>query len=396
MTKKGANVANWSSEAVTAFQKLKDGLLSKPCLRHPDPTRAFIVEVDASDVGIEAVISQADSYSIWLEVITVFLQTFGAIITVLQQLFAVHGLPDTIVSNNRSDSTFDDFKNSVQVSFPRKLHLQEWQNQLPGTEKCPLCQEELCPPLPPSCLAGRVRGRCGCCWACAAGEGQPCDLPQGRHVYGRCGDGMECLAPEGELAGSARLPAPSCVCSSRQPLCGTDRNTYRNSCHFREAAGSGRKQNLAVAHMGPCNKAPVIVSPPQDIVTLEGHDIIFGCEVSSYPVAFLRWRKEGGSGFLPGDDSHIAIQARGGPQRYAITGWLQIQEIQKQDEGLYTCYSRNEFGQASASARLWVVPPDSPLAVYVQTRHVGIFDTEDDEEEELEEGSTDIEPKQKE
>ncbi|XP_030048027.1 kazal-type serine protease inhibitor domain-containing protein 1-like [Microcaecilia unicolor] len=275
------------------------------------------------------------------------------------------------------------------------MHLKGWKHQLPGTNECPVCQEELCPSVPPSCPAGKVREHCGCCWECAVREGQPCDLHPERHFYGQCGDGLECVVQEEENISYGKTPEPLCVCSSRQAVCGTDRKTYRNSCQLQEAANRGRKRNLAIAHMGPCKKAPVIVSPPQDIITLEGHDIIFGCEVSSYPVAFLKWRKEGDSGFLPGDDSHIAIQARGGPQRYTITGWLQIQEIQKQDEGLYTCYSRNEFGQASASARLWVVPPDSPLAVYVQTHDVGIFDAEDDEEDVLEEGSTDFEPKQK-
>ncbi|MBN3306017.1 KAZD1 protein, partial [Amia calva] len=47
--------------------------------------------------------------------------------------------------------------------------------------------------------------------------------------------------------------------------------------------------------------------------------------------------------------------ARGGPQCFELTGWLQIQNIQKEDEGVYTCLAKNEFGEVSASARLQVV-----------------------------------------
>ncbi|XP_035466910.2 kazal-type serine protease inhibitor domain-containing protein 1-like [Scophthalmus maximus] len=34
----------------------------------------------------------------------------------------------------------------------------------------------------------------------------------------------------------------------------------------------------------------------------------FGCEVSSYPLPNLNWRKTGSDHFLPGDDPHISVQ----------------------------------------------------------------------------------------
>ncbi|XP_029459132.1 uncharacterized protein LOC115092440 [Rhinatrema bivittatum] len=37
MTCKGANPSQWSPEAVTTFQELKEAFLGEPCLRHPDP-----------------------------------------------------------------------------------------------------------------------------------------------------------------------------------------------------------------------------------------------------------------------------------------------------------------------------------------------------------------------
>ncbi len=41
----------WSSAAEAAFAKLKSCFVSAPILIAPDPSRQFVVEVDASEVG---------------------------------------------------------------------------------------------------------------------------------------------------------------------------------------------------------------------------------------------------------------------------------------------------------------------------------------------------------
>ncbi len=48
----------WSSAAEAAFSNLKSRFVSAPILVAPDPTRQFVVEVDASEVGVGAVLSQ--------------------------------------------------------------------------------------------------------------------------------------------------------------------------------------------------------------------------------------------------------------------------------------------------------------------------------------------------
>lgn len=53
---------------------------------------------------------------------------------------------------------------------------------------------------------------------------------------------------------------------------------------------------------------PVIVSPPHDVIDVEGSDIFFSCEVLSYPMAVVEWRKEGNSVFLPADGSNMLVQ----------------------------------------------------------------------------------------
>ncbi|CAJ0948006.1 unnamed protein product [Ranitomeya imitator] len=61
LTKKGADVANWSSAAVSAFQELKRLFTSAPVLRQPDVSLPFQFEIDASEIGAGAVLSQRDS-----------------------------------------------------------------------------------------------------------------------------------------------------------------------------------------------------------------------------------------------------------------------------------------------------------------------------------------------
>ncbi|CAK6981241.1 uncharacterized protein LOC108874699, partial [Scomber scombrus] len=48
----------WSAEAQTSFEQLKTKFTAAPVLIHPDPVLQFIVEVDASDCGVGAVLSQ--------------------------------------------------------------------------------------------------------------------------------------------------------------------------------------------------------------------------------------------------------------------------------------------------------------------------------------------------
>jgi hypothetical protein len=51
---------HWSAEATTAFNWLKQALVSPPTLRLPDFTQPFIVESDACGVGIGAILIQED------------------------------------------------------------------------------------------------------------------------------------------------------------------------------------------------------------------------------------------------------------------------------------------------------------------------------------------------
>lgn len=43
---------SWTPESLTAFEKLKHALVSTPVLALPDFTKTFVVETDASGIGI--------------------------------------------------------------------------------------------------------------------------------------------------------------------------------------------------------------------------------------------------------------------------------------------------------------------------------------------------------
>lgn len=48
----------WSPKAATAFRVLKERFTSAPILQIPDPALQFMVEVDASNIGVGAFLSQ--------------------------------------------------------------------------------------------------------------------------------------------------------------------------------------------------------------------------------------------------------------------------------------------------------------------------------------------------
>ena len=54
----GDNPWTWCTEEQVAFQRLKDDLVSAPVLGYPDPKLPYILDTDASAVGVGAVLSQ--------------------------------------------------------------------------------------------------------------------------------------------------------------------------------------------------------------------------------------------------------------------------------------------------------------------------------------------------
>ena len=65
LTQKGVRF-KWTKECQNAFQTLKTTLMNAPVLAHPDFNHGFILDVDACDQSIGAVISQWRRTSNWV------------------------------------------------------------------------------------------------------------------------------------------------------------------------------------------------------------------------------------------------------------------------------------------------------------------------------------------
>jgi len=68
-----------------------------------------------------------------------------------------------------------------------------------------------------------------------------------------------------------------------------------------------------------------------------------------------------------GDDYHISVNMRGGPEKWQVTGWLQVVDLQKVHEGDYTCVAQNEHGVDRATARINVVAPGEGNKILVDS-----------------------------
>jgi hypothetical protein len=101
------------------------------------------------------------------------------------------------------------------------------------------------------------------------------------------------------------------------------------------------------------------VTEPKSITTKRGENIAFDCEVDGWPVPDIEWRFSDLTNTnvirdLPGDDPNVAVQTRGGPNSFEVSGWLQVLNVQDPSAGVYTCVAINAEGESSASAKLIV------------------------------------------
>ncbi|RVE68787.1 hypothetical protein OJAV_G00094880 [Oryzias javanicus] len=219
-----------------------------------------------------------------------------------------------------------------------------------GAGGCGPCDPELCPETR-GCRAGLVPDRCGCCQECANLEGQACDPGDRNLFHGLCGSGLRCQADPSPASGEEEEEV--CVCEEQEPVCGSDGTTYTNMCQFRQAGFS--EPDLQLSARGPCRTVPVIKVPPQNQLNGSGSSLLFLCEVFAFPMALVEWRKDGRDIVLPGDDPHISVQSRGGPLKFELSSWLQIEKAEQSDSGTYHCIARNDLGSVTASAVLRVL-----------------------------------------
>ncbi|XP_060092511.1 insulin-like growth factor-binding protein-like 1 [Heteronotia binoei] len=234
---------------------------------------------------------------------------------------------------------------------------------------CGACEPALCPTV--RCAAPELTAldECGCCERCLSVEGERCGGARGA----RCGQGLVCVSQrtEGQPgAGEEEAAAEEegtgrCVCEEDGAVCGSDGRSYSSVCalhlHSRRALHAARER-VRKAHDGECKLAPAIVVPPKKIHNVTGAQVYLSCEVKAVPTPIITWTKviESPKGVkvqeeLPGDRVNIAVQVRGGPSKHESTGWVLINPLTKEDEGVYQCHAKNVVGETEAEGTIKVL-----------------------------------------
>jgi hypothetical protein len=228
------------------------------------------------------------------------------------------------------------------------------------TKPCERCDPSKCPMTSDKeCLAGLTLDRCGCCQICAQRESELCNHPDvpSSSQYEACGENLKCTLRKDNRG----LPREArCECNDQVELCGTDGKTYRNYCHLMESSKLAKieqKPVIKVFKRKPCDSAPEITLPPADVANRTGNNVFLTCEVAGVPLPVVEWIFASPSGkqiVYPTDDDRISTLVRGGPNAHVLTSWLQIQSLQRNDQGKYTCVASNSLGKVEKSCTVTV------------------------------------------
>jgi len=220
------------------------------------------------------------------------------------------------------------------------------------TSKCPMTSDK-------ECLAGLTLDKCGCCQVCAQRESELCnhpDVPASRQYEG-CGENLECKLRK-DSRGAPR--EARCECNDQVEMCGSDGKTYRNYCHLMESSKLAKieqKPVIKVFKRKPCDSAPEITLPPMSVSNRTGSNVFLTCEVAGVPLPVVEWVYTSTSGkqiIYPTDDDRISTLVRGGPNAHVLTSWLQIQSLQRHDQGTYTCVASNTLGKVEKACSVTV------------------------------------------
>ncbi|XP_067083733.1 hemicentin-1 [Osmerus mordax] len=139
-----------------------------------------------------------------------------------------------------------------------------------------------------------------------------------------------------------------------------DAGRYR--CEARSSAGTS--SDTVTLEVG---EGPVFHEAPGDITASVGENVTIPCVARGFPLPAVTWRREDGR----------RVQTRSGSQGGAEQlgmGYLQINSVWLDDEGLYICEAKNQFGTVRTEVSVTVTglePPVLAQGAPVLTTRVG-------------------------
>ncbi|XP_073692711.1 hemicentin-1 [Garra rufa] len=102
--------------------------------------------------------------------------------------------------------------------------------------------------------------------------------------------------------------------------------------------------------------APTFSESPVDITASVGDNITLPCVARGFPTPSLTWRRQDGRPIFGKSSGHVGTSQ-------LPSGALQIQSVWVDDEGVYVCEAKNQFGSIKALARVTVTGLEPPLLV---------------------------------
>ncbi|XP_001920501.5 hemicentin-1 [Danio rerio] len=116
---------------------------------------------------------------------------------------------------------------------------------------------------------------------------------------------------------------------------------------------AGSSSAVVVLQVGA---APTFSESPVDITASVGDNITLPCIARGFPTPSLIWRRQDGRPIFGKSSGHVGTSQ-------LPSGALQIQSVWVDDEGVYLCEAKNQFGSIKALARVTVTGLEPPLLV---------------------------------
>ncbi|KAM4616042.1 hemicentin-1 [Polymixia lowei] len=143
-----------------------------------------------------------------------------------------------------------------------------------------------------------------------------------------------------------------------------EQDVYRGTLHIREvqeidageyscvaSSSAGTSSGKVVLEVGA---GPLFSEAPIDVTAKVGDNITLPCAARGFPLPAVTWRRQDGRQILTRTESHHRTMQ-------LDDGHLLIQSVWLDDEGLYICEAKNQFGTVKTEARVSVTGLEPPL-----------------------------------